>query len=117
MGGAYRGDDEATIARTLAQGGQFLILEADGQVAGTSWLTDDGRRIYLHHFGILPAYQGRGWSHPLLEASLAWVKSKGMQVKLEVHRENHRALRLYRKRGFEPLGGYDVLIIRSMDTL
>ncbi|MBE0641289.1 MAG: GNAT family N-acetyltransferase, partial [Bacteroidales bacterium] len=66
---------------------------------------------------ILPAYQGQGWSKPLLGESLAWVKQKDMQVKLEVHHDNIRALELYTRAGFKPLGEYKVLIVRKPDTL
>ncbi len=55
-----------------------------GNICGTSWMTNDGRRILLHHFGILPEYQGKGYSKILLKESLRYVKKTGLQVKLEV---------------------------------
>lgn len=117
MGGAARGDDEHTINHTLSSGGRLLVMETDHEIIGTSWITDDGRRLYLHHFGIRPAWQGRGWAKPLLKASLEWVKSRGMQVKLEVHRTNVRAIGLYSQSGFNYLGDYDVYIIRTPEDI
>jgi ribosomal protein S18 acetylase RimI-like enzyme len=117
MGGAVRGDDLQSINNTLNAGGRLLVMLHNNEIVGTSWMTSDGRRIYLHHFGILPAFQGRGWSKPLLAASLDWVKETGMQVKLEVHRENSIARELYLNAGFKPLGDYEVLIVRKPDSL
>jgi len=114
-----RGDDEKTIERSIAMGGTLLVLsdeEAGGAIRGTSWLTFDGRRLHLHHFGIAPDYQGRGLSGELLGESLKFVKLKGYQVKLEVHRTNEIAIKLYKKAGFRYLGDYDVYIIRDIQS-
>ena len=80
-------------------------------------MTFDGRRIHLHHFGILPEYQGRGLSKSLLAESLKFVKKKGYQVKLEVHRSNSVAVKIYEKAGFRYLGDYDVYIIRDIQSI
>jgi len=115
-----RGDDEATIERSIAMGGAMFVMceeDDDRKVTGTSWLTFDGRRLHMHHFGIAPAFQGRGLSAELLRESLRLVKEKGYQVKLEVHRTNEAAVRLYRKAGFEYLGDYDVYIIRDIQSI
>jgi ribosomal protein S18 acetylase RimI-like enzyme len=119
MGNPARGDNEKTIADSIEIGGQLLILEEreTGSICGTSWLTFDGRRIHLHHFGILPGYQGNGLANLLLEESLKFVKAKNYQVKLEVHSTNARAINLYKKYGFEYLGDYDVYIIRDLSNI
>lgn len=116
MGNPLREDDEKTILDTIRIGGKLLILEDNntGKICGTSWMTFDGRRIHLHHFGIVPAYQGNKLAHLLLDESLKFVKHKGSQVKLEVHNTNARAINLYKKHGFEYLGDYDVYIIRDI---
>lgn len=118
MGNPKRGDDVATIEESIRIGGTLLILEecATGQIAGTSWLTYDGRRIHLHHFGILPDFQGQGLSKLLMKESLKFVRKKDCQVKLEVHKSNIKAVNLYKKAGFERLGDYDVYIIRDIQN-
>jgi len=116
MGGDERCDDNKIIEQTLNLGGRLIILEDtfSGDIIGTSWLTTDGRRIFLHHFGIRPEHQGKGYSKKLLKESLEFAKSTGKQIKLEVHRtQNLRAINLYRKYGFKYLGDYDVYIIRN----
>lgn len=119
MGNSARGDDEKTILRSINIGGKMLIVEerSTGRIYGTSWMTFDGRRIHLHHFGILPAFQGKKLAHLLLDESLRFVKEKGYQVKLEVHNTNSRAISLYKKYGFEYLGDYDVYIIRDISRI
>jgi ribosomal protein S18 acetylase RimI-like enzyme len=119
MGNPERGDSNETIKRTIEIGGCLLVLEAksNGRICGTSWMTVDGRRILLHHFGVLPECQGRGLSKILLKESLQFVKKKGHQVKLEVHSSNYKAINLYKKFGFVHLGEYNVYIIRDISKL
>ncbi len=116
MGRPERGDDCETIINSLEIGGRLLVMtdNRSGKLIGTSWMTFDGRRIHLHHFGIDPEFQGRGYSKPLLDASLDHVRQTGYQVKLEVHKNNTVAINLYKKYGFKYLGDYDVYIIRDM---
>ena len=111
-----RGDNEKIIEESIKMGGSLQVMEEKngGKIIGTSWMTFDGRRIHLHHFGILPEYQGKGLSKPLLGESMKFVKMKGYQVKIEVHRDNLKAIRHYKKAGFEYLGDYDVYIIRNI---
>jgi ribosomal protein S18 acetylase RimI-like enzyme len=119
LGRPERGDNKEAIEETIRLGGALLIMEekATGRITGTSWLTYDGRRVFLHHFGILPAYQGRGLANELLVASFGFVRKNGHQVKLEVHSSNFKAINLYRKYGFEPLSDYEVYILRDISKL
>ena len=120
MGSPDRGDDEETVARSVAMGGRMLVMCDDSEeenIIGSSWMTFDGRRIHLHHFGILPENQGHGYSKELLKESLHFVKEKGFQVKLEVHHTNSVAITLYKKAGFKYLGDYDIYIIRDIQSI
>ncbi len=120
MGRPDRGDGEETIERSVSIGGELLVLcagEGEEKIVGTSWMTFDGRRIHLHHFGILPEFQGQGLSKVLLRESLRFVKEKGYQVKLEVHRSDNKAVGIYVKAGFRYLGDYDVYIIRDVQSI
>jgi ribosomal-protein-alanine N-acetyltransferase len=119
MGSPERGDNQEIIENTIRIGGSLLVLEekGTGKISGTSWMTFDGRRILLHHFGILPEFQGNGLSKILLKESLQFIKNKGYQVKLEVHSTNYKAINLYKKFGFRHLGEYNVYIIRDISNL
>ena len=115
LGGAHRGDDAAVVEQTLNAGGHLLLLVTDdGMVAGTSWITNDKRRSYLHHFGIALPFRRMGLATRLLHASLEIARADGYQIKIEVHRDNMPAQLLYKKAGFTYLGDYDVLIIRNI---
>lgn len=119
IGGHQRGDTEKTVEESLHLGGRMLVMESriTGRICGTSWMTFDGRRTHLHHFGILPVYQGKGLAKLLLKESLRHISEKGYQVKLEVQTSNFKAINLYRKAGFEHLGDYQVFIIRNVANL
>jgi len=114
-----RGDTAEVIENTLRRNGRLLVLvdRASDRVVGTSWLTNDGRRLYLHHFAIDPKYQGSGFSKPLMRESLKIAKEIGLQIKLEVARDNDRAIHFYEKAGFKPLGDYAVYIIRDLSEI
>ncbi|PKN96851.1 MAG: hypothetical protein CVU43_18615 [Chloroflexi bacterium HGW-Chloroflexi-5] len=61
-GGVVSGNDASVVWRTLEHGRVFLVMEeaSTGKIIGTSWMTNDFRRMYLHHFGILPESQDCG---------------------------------------------------------
>ncbi len=118
LGSPQRGDNLPIIEQSVAMGGKILVVEAENQaIIGTAWMTFDGRRIHLHHFGIHPEYQRKGIGLRLAQECLKHVKAKGYQVKLEVHRSNTAAIELYKKVGFTYLGDYDVYIIRDLSTI
>ncbi len=116
LGGAHRGDNKQIIEKSIKMGGKLLIAEGeDKRLLATSWMTFDGRRIHLHHFGVLPAFQGRGIGRKLTMESIKFAKNKGFQIKLEVHKTNTEAIKLYTQLGFSYLDDYLVYIVRSYD--
>lgn len=119
LGGTHRGDDLLVINRTIKMGGQLLLMveKESASIVGSSWLTVDGRRTYLHHFGIKEGLQGKGLAKMLLTESLKLAKTFGMQVKLEVHKDNFKALDLYTKARFSYLGDYQTFIIRDISSI
>lgn len=108
-----RGDTLEIIERCLRLGGKFLVLVDPrcGKISGTSWMTWDGRRVFLHHFAIGPEIQGRGWGRKLAEKSLEFAREKDCPMKLEVHRDNTAAVKLYKSLGFEVFENYEVYMI------
>ncbi|MUP37185.1 GNAT family N-acetyltransferase [Labilibaculum sp. 44] len=114
LGGEERGDNAETIETSLLHGGKFWILEDSKtrKLIGSCWVTNDSRRLYLHHVGIHPEYQLHGYGKFLTETALAHAKSLNMQIKLEVHHSNKTALNIYKKLGFNILEGYEVMIKR-----
>jgi ribosomal protein S18 acetylase RimI-like enzyme len=114
LGGAGRGDTPKIIKDTIDNGGRlFVVKDKEGHIVGSSWLSTDKRRMYLHHFGIAENYRGSGLAQKLLDVSFDHAKSSGLQFKLEVHKENIKAIKLYEKNGFKYLGDYLGYIIRN----
>ena len=110
---AWRKDDLETILRTLANGAKLkLLLDPSDRVIGTSWITHDYRRSWIHHFAIHPDFQGNGYSHLLMISTIQVIEELGYQAKLEVHHNNEKAVRLYEKGGFRELEGYMVYMKR-----
>ncbi len=117
LGGAHRGDNQKIIEKSIKMGGKLLVAESDdGKILATSWMTFDGRRIHLHHFGVMPSFQKRGIGRKLAIESINFAKKKGFQMKLEVHKTNNEAIQLYSKLGFSYLGDYLVYIIRHYEN-
>lgn len=115
LGDEKRGDDELGIEKSLSCKGKFWILEVDSphRIIGTCWVSNDSRRLYLHHLGIIPDQQNRGYGKLLCKTALEYAKSLNMQIKLEVHQNNFAALKIYKEFGFEYLGDYQVFIKRK----
>ncbi len=114
LGGAERGDTADAIETSIGMGGRmFVAVVGDGVVVGTSWVTFDGRRMHLHHVGVLPSYRRRGIGRLLSVVSIRYARERNVQMKLEVHRTNAAAIALYRSLGFVYLGDYDVYIKRK----
>ncbi len=117
LGRKERGDNESVILQTIKLGGKFILLCSDNEIIGTCWLTTDGRRLFLHHFGIKENFQGQGLAHKLLDEAFKYANDLNLQVKLEVRRTNEKAIDLYKNSGFKYLGDYDVYILRDVENL
>lgn len=108
-----RGDTSEIIMQCTEMGGKFLVMEdpSTGSVAGTSWMSYDGRRIHLHHFAVQPYLQGKGLGRLLAVASLKFASEQNCPMKLEVHSKNLPAVNLYKSLGFTVFEDYDVYMI------
>ncbi len=119
LGSPERGDNAGTIDRCNRMGGKLLVMtNAENTIlVGSSWMTFDGRRIYLHHFGIKPGYQNLGLGKKLANATLLFIREQGYQVKLEVHKDNRIAKKLYENLGFFFFKDYEIYMIRNTGAL
>ena len=116
IGNPERGDNEKVIRNCLKIGGKLLVMiDTEKEVLmGSSWMTFDGRRMMLHHFAIKPEYQGKRLGTRLGQECIEYLKKAGYQVKLEVHKENLIAKKLYKKLGFFAFTNYDIFMIRDI---
>jgi len=82
-----------------------LVALADGRLVGAVLVSMVAPRIgHITQLCLHPAWQGRGLGRRLMEAALGRMTAKGYHgVSLTVTAENHGAVALYRKLGFETL--------------
>jgi ribosomal-protein-alanine N-acetyltransferase len=111
----------------MASGRYYLVAEDDGGLVGyAGLLTPGGGQADVLTLAVAEARWGQGLGAALLDALLEEAGRRGCgEVFLEVRVDNHRAQRLYQRRGFVEIGirrgyyqpsGTDALVMRlSLD--
>ncbi len=96
---------------TLAGEDVMVIAEVDGRAVGNCTVAPVGplRQSETGHIGLLGVlidrrYRGRGIGTALLARCLEECRGQFEQVRLSVHADNERAIRIYRRLGFVPCG-------------
>jgi ribosomal protein S18 acetylase RimI-like enzyme len=94
---------EPFISNTLASDSrvQYLILR-DGLDIGIATVSYKEDCVYIHGFGIEPAYQGKGIGRQALNLILQELESQNVDnLAIDVNSANDRAYRLYATSGFK----------------
>ena len=101
------GDDRETIRRFLERNrGLSRIATVGSTTIGAVLCGHDGRRGYIYHLAVDPAYHGRGIGRLLIEDCLAGLKRAGLErVNILVAKDNPRGLEFWRRTGWENLDG------------
>lgn len=99
-----------TIVRTVegmrAGRHRHFLAELDGEPIGTV-RTSLGQPCYVTGFGVLPAWQGRGFGGQILARVVRDLAAEGRApIRLEVATDNRRALELYQRCGFREINAY-----------
>jgi GNAT superfamily N-acetyltransferase len=80
--------------------GAFIGGQPVGMVGATPVATDPST-VHLIAMWVAPAVRGTGVAETLIDAVVAWAKSRGcLSVSLEVATGNDRAAAVYRRNGF-----------------
>jgi len=92
-----------------SESGVMFVCEMDGELIGAVFGTRGVARRTRHSLyvviGVLQAWIGRGVGRALLDALEGWALSRGLRrLELTVAVDNHRAIALYEKFGFEREG-------------
>lgn len=105
-----------TLLRHLADPAYTFQLAADGDAVagycklGPTFFTDEvptEGTTHLHQLYVEPAHHGAGIAAVLMDWATAQARAAGSRaLLLTVFEDNHRALRFYRKHGFEHIGDY-----------
>jgi len=89
---------------------EVLVAEIDGELVGSGYAQirkadpylKHGYFAYLGFMYVKPDFRSKGINSSILEALIAWVKSRGIsEIRLEVYVENP-AKNVYLKAGFMP---------------
>ena len=93
---------EATAAYLERNPGLSFVAEEDGAVVGCVMCGHDGRRGYLQHLVVNPAYRGRGLGEALANACLDALEALGIRkTHIFVLKTNAIANQFWPKRGWQ----------------
>ena len=101
------GDDRESIRRFLGQNRGLSRVATDGStIVGAALCGHDGRRGYIYHLAVDPAYQGRQLGKRLVEECLAGLRRAGLErANILVAKDNPRGRDFWRRTGWEELDG------------
>lgn len=96
-------DSPAAIGRYLARNpGLSLVAESDGRPVGCLLCGHDGRRGYLHHVVVAPAFRGQGVGRALVERALDDLAAAGIaKTHIDVFADNTAALAFWQCLGWQ----------------
>jgi len=90
------------------------VVLVDGEPAGRLLVARWTQEIRIVDIALLPAFRGRGAGTELLAELMDEATEMGKRLSIHVEREN-RALALYERLGFEPVGGTGVHLRMEWD--
>jgi len=95
-------DSREGIAKYLKRNpATSFVAECDGEIVGVIMAGHDGRRGYIHHTAVLPAYRKRGIAKALVEHAMAALDTEGIQkVALVAFKQNEIGNGFWENMGF-----------------
>jgi len=101
------GDDREGIAYFLARNPGLSRVATDGTaMVGVALCGHDGRRGYIYHLAVDPAYQSRGLGKCLMDESLDGLRQLGLKRALIlVANDNPRGRKFWSRHGWEEVPG------------
>lgn len=100
------------LLKAMTEDGQTFLIFSDGakDIGYISYQTLAGNDFYLQKIYLLPSLQGRGDGRRMLEMLLAHLREvnpDAARLRLNVNRDNTRAIEFYRRNGFDIIGRRD----------
>jgi len=101
------GDDRESVAHFLARNPALSRVATDGAaIVGIALCGHDGRRGYIYHLAVDPAYQARGFGKCLMNECLDGLRRAGLKrVLILVADDNPRGRKFWRRCGWEEVPG------------
>jgi ribosomal protein S18 acetylase RimI-like enzyme len=96
-------DSREAIGRYLVRNpGLSLVAESDGRVVGCVLGGHDGRRGFLHHLVVDPAFRRSGIGRELVTRALAGLAAEGIdKTHIDVFADNEGAIAFWRRLGWQ----------------
>ncbi|MGB3501149.1 MAG: N-acetyltransferase [Mesorhizobium sp.] len=88
---------EADLKRPHSE--SFVAETVDGEIVGYAFATVIKGKLWLERLHVLPVSQGGGTAASLMHAVIINYLGE-RSIRLEVFRDNHRAVRFYEREGF-----------------
>jgi len=101
------GDERESVASFLARNPGLSRVATDGTaIIGIALCGHDGRRGYIYHLAVDPAYQARGFGKRLMNECLDGLRLAGLKRALIlVADDNPRGRKFWRRCGWEEVPG------------
>jgi len=78
-----------------------FIAECDGKIIGVIMAGHDGRRGYIHHTAVLPAYRNQGIAKRLVDCAMSALEGEGInKVALVAFKKNDIGNQFWENIGF-----------------
>lgn len=79
----------------------FLVLEVEGQIAGSCMVGYEGHRGWINYLAVDPAFQCRGFGRLLMHRAEEILRVAGCpKINLQVRRSNKGVIAFYKSIGF-----------------
>ena len=101
------------IERFASSVDDLMLVALDEEKIVANAIVERNRIARYHHraeisITVLRDYWGKGIGSHLMEMMISFARKAGIEILyLEVRSDNERALKLYKKYGFEPIGRYE----------
>jgi ribosomal protein S18 acetylase RimI-like enzyme len=101
------GDERQGVSFFLARNPGLSRVATDGAaIIGVALCGHDGRRGYIYHLAVDPAYQARGVGRRLMDECVAGLRRAGLKRALIlVAHDNPRGRNFWRRHGWEEVPG------------
>lgn len=99
------GDSREEIAQYLQRNpGLSRVAEVSGALAGAALCGHDGRRGFIYHLAVAPAFRGRGVGRMLMDDCLRGLRAKGLpRAIILVADDNSLGQEFWLRRGWEKI--------------
>ena len=101
------GDSREEIAEYLRRNpGLSRVAEGNGEMAGATLCGHDGRRGWIYHLAVAPAFRRRGVGRLLLEECMNGLRNAGLKrAIILVAEDNPSGLEFWLRNGWENIEG------------